>query len=118
MAEPACHSLVTIRCKVEAYRDELAVETCYDSIVPILRALLSLYTELSKVSGPKTWAGSRQSHRVWKERIGRSATQQGTVGCLSLAERAVHQRLGRAVAMAMDQPKKGLESKLLDKAGS
>lgn len=27
----------------------------------------------------------------------------------------LHQRLGRAVAMAMGQPKKGLESKLLDK---
>lgn len=58
VAESACHSLATIRCKVEAYRDELAVDTCHNSIVPILRALFSLYTEPFKVGGPKIWAGS------------------------------------------------------------
>lgn len=45
----------------------------------------------------------------------RQGLSKGAAGCLSLAEQAVHWRRWRAVAMAMDQPKEGLGSKLLDK---
>lgn len=40
---------------------------------------------------------------------------KGAAGCLSLAEQAVHWRRRKAVAMVMDQPEKGLGSRLLDK---
>lgn len=40
---------------------------------------------------------------------------KGDAACLSLAEQAVHWRQRRAVAMVMDQPEKGLGSRLLDK---
>lgn len=62
----------------------------------------------------KTASGSRGMERKVSGQGAQARTQQGAAGCLSLAERAVHQRLRRTVAMVMDQPKKGLGSKLLD----
>lgn len=45
----------------------------------------------------------------------RQGLSKGAAGCLSLAEQAVHWRRRKAVAMVMDQPEKGLGSRLLDK---
>lgn len=45
----------------------------------------------------------------------REGLSMGAAGCLSLAERAVHQKQREVVTMVMDQPKKGLGSRLLDK---
>lgn len=71
---------------------------------------------------PKPRKTASWTQRVWEGRPGRPVDRglrqglsKGAAGCLSLAEQAVHWRRWRAVAMAMDQPKEGLGSKLLDK---
>lgn len=56
--------------------------------------------------------GKARKASEWALREGLS---KGAAGCLSLAERAVHQKQRKVVAMVMDQPKKGLGSRLLDK---
>lgn len=62
---------------------------------------------------------------MWEGRPGRAADRglgqglsKGAAGCLLLEELVVPLKQGRAVAMAMDQPKQGTGSKLLERAGS
>lgn len=96
--------------------------------VPGLRLLSVLCTRLFPVFNSSRWVVPKHrktafwAHRVWEGRPGRATDRElgqglrkGAAGCLLLAELAVHRRQGRAVAMAMDQPKQGAGSKLLDK---
>lgn len=105
---------------------------CWHPVTLALRLVFSICTKLFPVSDSSRWvvpehrrsfpgpqgvcvcgggggpgrpAGSRH----------RQGLSKGAAGCLSLAERAVHQRQRRAVAMVMDQPQKGPGSRLLDK---